>query len=123
MNPVITGRDKNCVMNPRRANPASTNAIPVTMIIAAASAAYDDGSLGCTPLTAENTRTADADVPATTRWRLLPKIAYRPSDASSVYSPACGGNPARLAYAIISGTSNPQMVKPAMTSPPSHERS
>lgn len=30
--------------------------------------------------------------------------------------PACGGSPARPAYAIISGTSSPQIVAPATTS-------
>jgi hypothetical protein len=39
-----------------------------------------------------------------------------------VYRPACGGRPARLAYAIISGTSSPQIVKPAIASLVSHVR-
>ena len=33
----------------------------------------------------------------------MPNTAYRTSEASSVYRPAWGGRPARLAYAIISG--------------------
>ena len=61
-------------------------------------------------------------MPATTSCLLVPKIAYRTSDASSVYRPACGGSPARLAYAIISGTSSPQIVKPAIASPVNHAR-
>ena len=54
-------------------------------------------SLGCRAVTAEKTSTADADVPATTSWRLVPKMAYSPSEASRVYRPACGGSPARPA--------------------------
>ena len=54
--------------------------------------------------------------PATTTCRLVPKIAYAASVASSVYRPACGGRPARPEYAIISGTSSPHTVAPAITS-------
>ncbi len=79
-------------------------------------------SLGCSALIAEYTSTAEADVPATTSCLLEPKTAYRTSDASSVYRPACGGSPARLAYAILSGTSRPQIVKPAIASLVSHAR-
>ena len=45
----------------------------------------------------EATRTAAADVPATTTWRLVPNTAYATSVTSSVYRPACGGRPARPA--------------------------
>ncbi len=54
--------------------------------------------------------------PATTSCLLVPKTAYRPNDASSVYNPAWGGNPARVAYAMPSGMSSPQIVKPAIAS-------
>lgn len=55
-------------------------------------------------------------MPATTSCLLVPNSAYRASDASRVYSPACGGSPARLAYAMPSGMSRPQIVKPAIAS-------
>ena len=51
-----------------------------------------------------------------TGCRLVPKIAYAASVASSVQSPASGGRPASPAYAIASGTSNPQTVAPAIAS-------
>ena len=53
--------------------------------------------LGCRAVTAEKTSTAEAEVPATTSCRLVPKMAYSPSEASRVYRPAWGGRPARLA--------------------------
>ena len=71
-------------MNPRRSSPATPNATPVMMTMAAASSRYWSEPAVDSPLTVENTRTAEADVPATTRWRLLPNTAYSPSDASSV---------------------------------------
>ena len=53
----------------------------------------------------------------------MPNTAYRTSEANSVYRPAWGGRPARLAYAIISGISRPQIVNPAIMSPENHARS
>ena len=43
--PAITGRDRNCVMNPRRNKPAMMKKIPARTTTPAASAAYSGGVL------------------------------------------------------------------------------
>jgi hypothetical protein len=81
--PAITGRDRKFVTNPSRHRPATTNRIPVMMTNAAASSAKCSG-LGWRAVTVEKTSTAEAEVPATTSCRLVPKIAYSASEASRV---------------------------------------
>ena len=84
MNPAIAGLDRNDVTKPSLSVPATTRSRPVSTIIPDASARKAAGSLGSSAATVEYTSTADALVPATTSWRLVPKTAYSPSDATSV---------------------------------------
>jgi hypothetical protein len=97
MKPSITGRDRNWVMKPSRNSPETTKSTPVSTARPAASAPYSAAFAGCSALTVEYTSTAVAEVPATTSCLLVPNTAYSTRDASSVYSPACGGRPARPA--------------------------
>ncbi len=71
-------------MKPSFSSPATTRSAPVATIKPAARLAESEELVAASPDTAEKTRTAEADVPATTSCRLVPKIAYRPSVASRV---------------------------------------
>ena len=75
-------------MKPSFSSPATTRSTPVATIMPAARVAGSDGLVVASPDTAEKTSTAEAEVPATTSCRLVPKIAYKPSVASRVYRPA-----------------------------------
>ena len=74
-NPSITGLERNWAMNPSPTNPATRKRPPQNRIMVAASTVYAVEPWGWSAITVEASRTAEAEVPAATTWRLVPKIA------------------------------------------------
>ena len=108
MNPIITGLDRNTVMNPARINPNMISIIPHTndkdMAIVSYFSAYASSvSSSAYPTPCAMSSTADAtiiDVGATgptAIWVDVPNITYKNTGVMAAYKPHSGGNPASVA--------------------------
>ena len=132
INPIMTGFDRNTVINPARNKPNINNITPHTNVNDIAISSYFfaysgsvSGSASPTPFATVSTADATIIAVGATGPREIrvdvPNITYRNTGVVAAYNPHSGGNPANAEYANDWGTNKIATVIPAIKSFLNHE--